>query len=124
MGFSSTRLEVISAYFECWGRHDLNLLRSLFVDCKHYEIIPKSKILTSYEEIEEYWVRNSGRQQDLKLEWSIRHEATGGVICDFGAVFFNRVSQQQQQISGWIDFSIRGNMITKLVEDYRKEIQS
>ncbi len=113
---------IVESYFKAWKKYDLKLLGKIFEQDANYFIENKSFGYNGIKQITDYWIKNSLRQRDLKLEWKIILEKIDAVKVYFNAKFYDTEEAEFNDISGYIDFFINNkDKIYKLSEFYTKE---
>lgn len=113
---------IVESYFKAWKKYDLKLLEKIFEQDANYFIENKSFGYNGIKQITDYWIKNSHRQRNLKLEWKIILDKKDAVKVYFNAKFYDTEEAEFNNISGYIDFFINNkDKIYKLSEFYTKE---
>jgi len=81
-------------------------------------------VFRGHGEICNYWTRNSERQKNLTINWSVVAVEQQLVRVKFVASFFDIEERQQNRIDGIMNLILTGrNTILSLAEEYRKETE-
>jgi hypothetical protein len=81
--------KLLEAFFMCWNEHRSDELSTIFAPCASYEIVNKRKIFKGLDQIEAYWRRNSKRQRNLKMFWSLLEAKRFNGVALFYATFYD-----------------------------------
>lgn len=120
MDYISMQKKIVDQYFYSWIKYDTEMITQLFSNTSSYIILPRKRVLDGVTEIIAYWVRNSKRQKDLKLEWEVSNIALGHAFSDFSAHFYDIELNSNVHIHGTISFVFREQHILTLAEYYDK----
>jgi hypothetical protein len=114
--------KLFDQYINCWKKHDLELLKSLFFDDCEY-CINGDKKLIGIKSVMEYWKHNSFRQKNIDVGYSLIISVGGTYVYEWHAVFDRDDTNDRRYLRGIMILEAIHGRIKKLLEFYTQKIE-
>ena len=114
--------KLFDQYINCWKKHDLELLKTLFLDDCEY-CINGDKKLTGIKSLLEYWKHNSLRQKNIDVGYALIISLGGTYVYEWHAVFDRDDTNDRRYLRGIMILEVINGRIKKLLEFYTQKIE-